>query len=135
MLYNFHEGGFNLFSMAKYKLDFYRDKNGESEVLNFIYALKVASKTNKDARIQYNKMTSYINTLLDNGNTLSEKYIKHLDEDIWELRPGHNRVLYFCWLDNTFVMLHYFRKKTQKTPVSEIEQAKRERNIYIRRHK
>ena len=59
--------------MAKYKLDFYRDKNGESEVLNFILALKNVSKTNKDARIQYNKMTSYINTLLENGNTLSGK--------------------------------------------------------------
>ena len=121
--------------MAKYKLDFYRDKNGESEVLNFILALKNVSKTNKDARIQYNKMTSYINTLLENGNTLSENYIKHIDEDIWELRPAHNRVLYFCWLGDTFVMLHYFRKKTQKTPAAEIEQAKRERDDYIRRHK
>ncbi|MBQ5845853.1 MAG: type II toxin-antitoxin system RelE/ParE family toxin [Selenomonadaceae bacterium] len=32
-----------------------------------------------------------------------------------------------------FVLLHHFRKKTQKTPMSELEKAKRERNDYIAR--
>ena len=35
--------------------------------------------------------------------------------------------------EDTYVLLHQFRKKTQKTPKSEIEQAKRERDDYISR--
>ena len=33
---------------------------------------------------------------------------------IWELRPGNNRVFYFCWRGDRFVLLHQFRKKSQK---------------------
>ncbi|MBQ5684470.1 MAG: type II toxin-antitoxin system RelE/ParE family toxin, partial [Clostridia bacterium] len=53
--------------------------------------------------------------------------------DLWELRPGRRRVLYFYHKDNTYVLLHSFIKKTQKTPRREIEKAKRERNDYLRR--
>ena len=47
-----------------------------------------------------------------------------LKGDIWELRPLDNRIMYAYWKDNTFVLLHYFNKKTQKTPKSEIQIAK-----------
>jgi phage-related protein len=53
--------------------------------------------------------------------------------DVWELRPGNNRIFYFCSCDNTFILLHSFRKKTQKTPRREIEKALRERNDYLKR--
>ena len=54
-------------------------------------------------------------------------------EDIWELRPGRNRVLFFYHKDDTYVLLHHFLKKTQKTPRREIEKAKSERNDWITR--
>jgi phage-related protein len=57
----------------------------------------------------------------------------HLEDDIWELRPGNNRVLYFYHKDDTYVLLHQFRKKTQKTPRREIEKAKAERDDWISR--
>jgi phage-related protein len=47
-----------------------------------------------------------------------------------ELRPGFNRVLYFYFENNTFVLLHMFRKKTQKTPKTEMEKAHKECNDY-----
>lgn len=79
----------------------------------------------------------YIQSLEDNGTRLNENITKHLDDDIWELRPGNNRVLYlylyFYFKDDTFVLLHQFRKKTQKTPKREIERAKAERDDYLRR--
>ena len=61
------------------------------------------------------------------------KITKHIDEDIWELRPGNNRIFYFFCEDNNFVLLHSFRKKSQKTPHREIEKAKTERNDYLTR--
>ena len=66
-----------------------------------------------------------------NGSTLSENIMKHIEDDIWELRPGNSRVFYFFYgEDGKFVLLHHFKKKTQKTPRREIERAKAERDDY-----
>lgn len=48
---------------------------------------------------------------------------KKIEGEIWELRPLDNRILFFAWNGNAFVLLHHFVKKTQKTPKNEIEQA------------
>ena len=48
------------------------------------------------------------------------------EDEIWELRPLRNRILFVAWFDGSFVLLHHFVKKTQKTPRREIEKAKRE---------
>ena len=82
---------------------------------------------------QYKQISLYIQLLEDNGTRLNENITKHLDDDIWELRPGNNRVLYFYFKNDTFVLLHQFRKKTQKTPKREIERAKAERDDYLAR--
>lgn len=55
-----------------------------------------------------------------------------LEEDIWELRPGNNRIFYFYYDESQYVLLHHFRKKTQKTPKREIARTKAERDDYIR---
>ena len=83
--------------------------------------------------IQYRQITLYIELLQNNGTRQPDNITKHIEENIWELRPGNNRVFYFYYENNTFVLLHHFRKKTQKTPQREIEQAKAERNDYLRR--
>ena len=54
--------------------------------------------------------------------------MKKIDDkdDIWELRPLGNRIFFVAWIENTFVLLHAFQKKKQKTPQRQIDQAKRE---------
>ena len=116
-----------------YNIEFYEDSNGRSELSEFLESLRVKAATNKDARIQYKQISLYIQLLEDNGTRLNENITKHLDDDIWELRPGNNRVLYFYFQNDTFVLLHQFRKKTQKTPKREIERAKAERDDYLAR--
>ncbi|WP_367268507.1 type II toxin-antitoxin system RelE/ParE family toxin [Ruminococcus sp.] len=49
------------------------------------------------------------------------------------MKPGNNRVFYFFMEEDTFVLLHHFRKKSQKTPRREIEKAKVERKDYPER--
>ena len=98
-----------------YNIEFYEDANGHSELWDFLEELRLKAATNKDARIQLKQISLYIQLLEDNGTRLNENITKHLDDDIWELRPGNNRVLYFYFKDDTFVLLHQFRKKTQKT--------------------
>ena len=114
-----------------YTIEFYEKSNGKSEVWDFIEALRIKSKTSKDARIQFKQISIYIQLLQDNGSRLPDNIAKHLGDDIWELRPGTNRVFYFYFQNKTFVLLHHFRKKSQKTPRREIEQAKAERDDYL----
>jgi phage-related protein len=57
------------------------------------------------------------------SGTGAEPYIKHLDGEIWELRPTRDRILFAAWDGSGFVLLHHFMKKTQKTPKREIERA------------
>lgn len=103
---------------------FYKDINGNEPVKEYLKEL--AKKKDKDSRIKLNKIHDYVKALNVYGKQLGEPYIKHLDDDIWELRPLRDRILFVAWHNGGFVLLHQFMKKTQKTPAREIEQAKRE---------
>ena len=103
---------------------FYKDRNGNEPVREYLQDL--SNKTDKDSRIKLNKIRDYVKALNVYGKQLGEPYIKHLDGDIWELRPLRDRILFVAWHEGGFVLLHQFMKKTQKTPAREIEQAKRE---------
>lgn len=116
-----------------FNIEFYETADGVSELWNFLDELQKKATTNKDARIQHKQITQYIQLLEDHGTRLGENITKHLEDDIWELRPGNNRVLFFYHRDDTYVLLHQFRKKTQKTPHREIEKAKAERDDWISR--
>ena len=99
-----------------YTIEFYENAHGKSELWDFLELLRTKAKTSKDARIQYNQIVLYIQLLQDNGTRLPKDVTKHIEDGIWELRPGNNRIFYFFFENNTFVLLHQFRKKTQKTP-------------------
>lgn len=112
---------------------FYENSKGISEIWNFLETLRKKSVTNKDARIQYKQALLHIELLQLNGTQLPNNITKHIDENIWELRPGNNRIFYFFCDTDGFILLHSFRKKTQKTPIREIEKAKTERDDYLSR--
>ena len=98
-------GGGNEGAEHLHQIIFYVDRQGKSSLLDYIAELEA---------------------LAVNGTYLPEKYCKHLDGEIWELRPASERILFAGWVDGAFVLLHCFVKKTQKTPKREISQAKRE---------
>ncbi len=107
-----------------YEIYFYRDRNGRSPVEEYVNEL--GWKRDKNSRIRLNKFYEYVKALSEYGLQLREPYIKHIDGDIWELRPLSDRVFFVGWTNGSFVLLHHFAKKTQKTPPREIERAKRE---------
>ena len=107
-----------------HEIYFYEDKDGNSPILEYIDGL--SNRTDKDSRINHAKINDYIQTLKRCGKTVGEPYMKHLVGEIWELRPIRARIFFASWLENDFILLHYFQfKKTQKTPRSEIDKAKR----------
>ena len=116
-----------------YEIEFYETEDGKCPIWDFLEALRLKAPTNKDARIQHKQASLYMELLQQNGTHMNAEITKHLDDGIWELRPGNNRVFYFFYQNNTYVLLHQFRKKSQKTPKREIEKAKTERNDYLRR--
>ena len=107
-----------------YKIIFYQNQNGESEVEDYINTLR-KQVNNKDNRVKLNKIIAYINLLSEQGLEIGSPYIKHLEDDIWELRPIRDRILFAYYTNNKFLLLTCFMKETQKTPKREIERARR----------
>jgi phage-related protein len=108
-----------------YKVISYKDKRGRSEIDEFIDDLERKSKTSKEARIRFKKILDHLAYLEKFGTRIGYPVVRHIEDDIWELRPNSDRIFFFYWEDNIFVLLHHFMKKTQRTPSGEIEQAKR----------
>ncbi len=115
-----------------FNIEFYVNEKGEVPVQDYLKELKSKAMTDKKSRVLYEKIYYYIGILERFGTRRGEKYTKHIEDDIWELRPIGDRIFFFYWKDDTFVLLHCFRKKTQKTPRREIEQAKRNRDDFLR---
>jgi phage-related protein len=107
-----------------YTIVFYKDSGGKEPIGDYIREL--AARNDKNSRINVNKINDYIEALSVYGTQAGEPYVKHLDGEIWELRPIRNRIFFAVYMDDSFVLLHHFIKKTQKTPSKEIERAKRE---------
>lgn len=114
-----------------YNIVFYKDKKEKSEIEE--YLIELQNKKDKNSRVKINKIIAYINMLEKYGTTIGEPYIKYLENDIWELRPLRDRILFAYCNNNKFILLSIFMKKTQKTPQMEIEKAKRNLKDFIKR--
>ena len=115
-----------------FEIIFYQTSDGHCEFWDYLEDMRISSATNKDSRIQYNQILLYIQLLEENGLHLPTNILKHIENDIWELRPGKNRILLFN-LGDTFLLLHHFRKTSQKTPKAEILKAHKEIADYSKR--
>ena len=109
-------------------MEFYEKENGEQPAKEFLLSL--------DKKLRA-KLADTIMILQDNGYELREPYSKHISEGIFELRAKQGsditRVMYFFYVDRHRILTNGFIKKTQKTPQSEIEKAKRYRSDYLKR--
>ena len=112
--------------MRDFEVKFYDKADGTKPAKDFILGLAIKMRA---------KMLRIVDFLEVNGSDLREPYSKHLDDGIFELRAqvgsDLSRVLYFFVLGRKVVLTHGFIKKTQKTPPSEIERAKRYRADYL----
>lgn len=111
-----------------FSVEYYELENGNCPVEDFILE-------------QNNKMQAKIFKnleLLENrGNELREPFSKHIEDGIFELRSKVSnditRIFYFFVIGQKIILTNGFVKKTQKTPKSEIELAKKYRNDYLNR--
>ncbi|MBP2660588.1 MAG: type toxin-antitoxin system RelE/ParE family toxin [Firmicutes bacterium] len=117
-----------------YEIIFYEDAHGNCPVDNLISQLDKKAERSKDAKIQLKQIMFQLDLLTKAGTRNSNEYVKHIQGDLWELRPGDNRILLFGWKGNNIVLLHSFRKATNKTPIREIKRAEREISDWINRN-
>lgn len=117
-----------------YNILFYETSRGEKPIQDFLTHLRQKSSTDKSARILLYKIIAYLDLLEEKGTFIGQPVTKHLDGEIWELRPLDNRILYAYYNDNTFLLLHHFKKKTQKTPKKELKKAKNNLKDYLERN-
>ena len=118
----------------EWQVEYYKQENGNIPVLEFLLTLspKIRAKT-----------FSEIELLKKHGNKLREPYVKSIKGDkydgIFELRTKFatdiTRIFYFTWSNNTFILLNGFTKKSEKTPVRELDKALFYKKDYERRCK
>ena len=107
--------------MEKPKFISYTRPNGHNEFEEFYNSLPVKDR---------NKLRATIEMIEETGiqAAIQLEWVKKLDSEINEIRSkvssNIQRVLYFHIKNNQYIITHGFTKKTQKTPIKEIERAK-----------
>lgn len=116
-----------------YVVEYYESSSGNIPLKDFLLSVN-----KKDIR-KLSKIKHYFNMLEEYGPKINENFqkgsSKKLRENLFELRPDNNRILFFYCTRKKIVLLHGFTKKTNKTPKKEIEKAINEMKDYIERHK
>lgn len=101
---------------AMWRVVFYKDSRGRSPIAEYLNALPVAEQATAAETFRL---------LREFGTALGMPHAKHIGGKLWELRPGANRFFYFAYVGRRFVILHAYRKQTQKTPAQELAIAER----------
>ncbi|WP_242822954.1 type II toxin-antitoxin system RelE/ParE family toxin [Syntrophobotulus glycolicus] len=84
-------------------------------MIEYLKDLQSKSVTSKKERVRHKKIIEYFDVLAEYGTRARKPYVKHIEDDIWELRPKNYRFFFAYWKDNIFMMLRHCIKKTQKT--------------------
>lgn len=113
-----------------FKVIFYKKRSGKCPAGDYIEEIK--NSNNKQSRNNYIKIMEYIKLLECKGLSLGMPFIRKIKDGLWELRPQKNRIMFFCYKDDTFILLHGFVKKTKKTPENEKIKAEEEIKDYLR---
>jgi len=114
--------------MQDYEVLFYDKEDGTEPAKEFLLELEPKMRA---------KMLRTIELLQHNGPELREPHSKPLNDSIFELRAkvgsDISRVLYFFIVGKRIILTNGFIKKSQKTPKSELDKAKRYREEYLSR--
>ncbi|MBN4067747.1 MAG: addiction module toxin RelE [Alkaliphilus sp.] len=112
-----------------WQIEYYAKRNGTIPVLNFL--LSLPPKFRAKAYVE-------IELLKEHGINLREPYVKSVKgkqyKGLYQLRirfgSDSSRIFYYLYHQNTFVLLHAFLKKSNSTPIVELEKAMKNKTDY-----
>jgi len=97
---------------------FHETARGEKPVAEFLRELS------EEARA---KCVAYLKKLEEHGNRLPANFARHLEGELWELRPEFGgteyRLFYFTFVEQRIVGVHAVVKKRQKTRRADLDTA------------
>jgi len=109
----------------KWKIELYKTPQGDSPVREFILSLELKAQA---------KVRNSIKLLKGFGIRLGLPYVKKLTgTELWELRivgSDSIRIFYITVTGKTFLLLHGFKKKKNKTPPNEIKIAEERLGVH-----
>ena len=112
-----------------YEIEFYETEDGKCPVCEFLDSLDPKMKA---------KVLRTIDLLEANGPVLRKPYSEAIGDGLFELRTklGSNitRIFYFFFIGQKAVLTNGFVKKSQKTPKTELDLAKKYKEDYERRY-
>lgn len=112
----------------QWKIEYYETAEGKSPIKEFIDSLS------EEGQAKYIFITKL---LKEYGIQVKEPYVrqitghKKLYKIIIKDKTGISRILYFAHTGRKFILLHGFIKKTDKTPLREIEIAAKRMTDYV----
>lgn len=118
------------FMDSGWKVTYYISPSGDNSVSDFLDTLEQNSQS-KILRVLHNIQEYGLDSVIPHIKKLS-------GTRFWEIRIlGHNsiRVIYVVPAKFQILVLHGFKKKTQKTPLKELEIASKRYHEYILRNK
>ena len=113
-----------------FEIEFYALENGKEPARDFIKGLSPKMQA---------KALRGIDVLAEQGNIIREPFSKHIKNGLFELRIKFSsditRIFYFFYKDNKIIVTNGFIKKTNGTPISEIEKGLKYKADYERSKK
>jgi phage-related protein len=106
-----------------WSVEFYTDARGEAPAMQFLEALPIEERA---------VAARALRLLADAGVGLGMPHVRPI-EDLWELRAGPNRLFYVAHTGRRFIVLHGYRKQSQKAPRQEIATARRRLQDFLSR--
>lgn len=99
-----------------WKVIYFESRRGEKFVKEFI------DKQNSMVKGKYIGMVDFLE---EYGPFLSGEYTKKIRKDLYEIRiTGKEQIrIFYTVRQRTIILIHAFKKKTQKTPPRELETA------------
>ena len=113
-----------MLNAAAWSVEFYLDDRGASPVELYLESLQPTGR---------GSMLSAIKLLAAYGVQLKMPHARRVEGALWELRAGAGRVFYFVAHGRRCVLLHGYRKKTQRAPRREVNEARRRMERWLAR--
>lgn len=108
------------------KIIFFETESGSVPVIKFLNSLQKRDKA---------VLIAALDDLRLNGMDKSSIIFRQIEGKLWELKISSNRVFYIMIEASVMILLHAYKKQSQKAPKKELDTAKKRMAIVLEERK